>query len=281
MKKENKIVCPNLMAVAQEKYFYKQNRLTLQEEDILRKIIPELSSESLVDLNLAFLSLSTSYYKSGSPFSKKTQMDIDNTNEAQNKIEINFMEEIHSIIEGLGNKLLACKTIDDLKILEEQDELLMTILFLCFQYCRTRKMKNNALNLFQNEDSLIPRKFWNNICWTFALKLAVDIASHPDLRFVLLENNTSEPFLTSDQPIFNLFDYGIGQKEQIAELAFYYPLSPKVALLIHFKGKQMELFELLTLDEEMVSFLNKRVYEISDSFIFAHSKEQLKNYLNE
>lgn len=279
-KRLRKIDRPNLMNVAQERYFYKAAEFTEAEELFLKDFIQSLSpTEELKRFNLEFVSMFTITNKLKKLVSLNTNklVDTDSITEEVRKLEINLIEDAHCKIEDLGSKLIKYRSLDDLKTINQNDYLFDAILFLCIQYFRTKNLKISALAKFKGtEHEEIMNKSWNIISYALATIFTKSISLNTDLRFVFLENNTSTTFITGDQPVFNLLNDKLNEKGEVAELELYYPITPHHALKLYFDSAQTEQFTSKEVDEELVSYLNKKVIQNSDFYVFANSKEQLE-----
>jgi len=277
-KSEQKIINPNLMGVAQERYFYELIDFTDKEEVFLEDFIKSISHDSVVDLNINFLQIFTSTNK----LKKKI---INNGIGGSNKeiiereirvLEINLMEDAHAKIEQLGTMLVDCVNSRNYKFLENDDAFYETIMFLCFQYVRTKKMKRAIESSFAGNKSFNMFKFWNITSYAFATTFARSLSFNPDIRFLFYENNTNVNFLTCDQPIINILSDLIDENGNTKGFEWYYPLSPKLALLVHLRTTQKTNIESLLINEPLVIYLNQKVIEYSEDFIFSDNKEQLE-----
>ena len=278
LKETDKIIKSDLMGVAQEKYFYKLVDFTAEEEAFLVKYI-EHSSPSLVkDLNFDFLRLFTSTGKLKKQLDATTNPAVDKDKYAEEirKLEINLMEIGHGKMEALGQKLLAYRSLDDLKSLEEKDYLFEAIMFLCFQYFRTKSMRKSALQSFVGGlYEVLADKSWNILSYVTATTLAKNIALDPNIKFIFIENDTANHFITSDQPVFNILNDQTNENGEVTHLEFYYPISPKHALTIHFRDDQVDKFVSKIADDTMINYFNKKVFDNADFFVFADTKDQL------
>lgn len=282
-KSSDKIEQPNLMKVAQEKYFYQLEDFTEEEEAFLSKFIDYFSHNAVKDLNKSFLAYFT--------FPSKLKRLLDqNNNPSINKswisekireIKINFMEDAHCLIEESGKKLIQHRSLDDLKTILDDDNIFDGIMFLIFQYMRTKNMKNAAFKIFKGDkNEHIIKKSWNIISFTFAMNLSKRISLDERIKFIFIENKTENHFITGDQPVFNLLGDILNDKGEVNELELYYPLTPKCAINIHFRSDQIEQFESKFAEKEQVDYLNKKVFENSDYYIFADTKKQLEEIKN-
>jgi Protein of unknown function (DUF4238) len=150
-KELGKIEKTSLMGVAQEKYFYKLVDISDEDEEYLKKFIERISPKSVKDLNFDFLRLFTITSKLKKQLEQTTNPIIDKElfTEEIRKLEINLMEIGHGKMEALGQRLLTFRTIEELKTLEQSSYLYDAIMFLCFQYFRTKGMRESVLKSFK------------------------------------------------------------------------------------------------------------------------------------
>lgn len=279
LKTNDKIIKSDLMGVAQERFFYKLIDLTNTEEDFLVEYIENNSPSAVKQLNFDFLRLfiSTSKLKKALDTTTKSHVDKDFYATEVHKLEVNLMEKVHGKMEALGNDLIACRNLNDLKGIEQGEKLYEAILFLCFQYVRTNNMRKSALKFSQGKSyEELSRKTFNIISYVTATTLATNISFDNNLKFIFHENNTNENFITCDQPVFNILNDKIDEDGNVTDFELYYPVTPKHALTLHFRDDKTDRFLSKNPDEEIVNFLNRKVLENSDFFVFADTKEQLE-----
>jgi len=274
-----KIERPSLMGVAEEKYFYKLIDFTDKEEDFLKKYIDKFSPEAVKDLNFDFLKLFTSTSKLKEHLGKNSNPAVDKEKVAEEikKLEINLMEYAHGKMEALGIRLLQYRNIEDLKTINQDDYIFDAIMFLCFQYMRTKSMRNSALKSFIGGPyEELAKKSWNILSYVTATTLAKNISLDTKLKFTFIENYTTNHFVTCDQPVFNILNDKLDKQGEVIGLELYYPITPNHALTIHFRAEQKDKFEGISADNAMVEFLNKKVFENSEFYLFADTKELLE-----
>jgi hypothetical protein len=283
-KEQNKIIKPGLMGVAQEKYFYGLVDYTDEELVFLKNFVDSNSPAVLKSLNSDFLTLFTSTTILKRELAANTNPKVDRELIASKikEMEANSMEDAHCIIEKLGFKIIQCRSLEDLKELSIDDNHFDAIIFLCFQYYRTKKMRKSVLKSF-NGDRFegLADKSWNIISFVLANNLARNILHDNNLRFIFLENNTKIPFITGDQPVFNILNNKLDDNGEVMELELYYPLTTKHALSLHFRAEQADLFESKLVDENEIIDLNKRVYENADYYVFGDTREILEDMKKE
>jgi len=278
-KELGKIERPNLMNVAQERYFYKLIDFTEDEEVFLKLFIENISHPSVKDFNLDFFAMFTINGKLKKTLAQTINPLIDKTRfeEEIRKIEINLMEDTHCKMEEMGKKLIMYRSLEELKTILHDDYHFDGLMFVCFQYFRTRKMRNAVLKRYKDSKyEELMEKTWNILSYAFATTLTHSIALNPRLKFVFIENNTDRHFITGDQPVFNILGDKLDEKGNVMDFELYYPLTPKHALNIHFRTEQTEQFENKSADIGMVDYFNKKAFENSDYYIFADNKEQLE-----
>jgi len=265
-KKENKVIKTNLINIAQEKFFYSSEDFTIEETEYLKDLTLRLSDSYSLPANLNILSAFTLYSNIKIKLNKN---NIDFNEEELKFIRTNFIEDLHSKFENYGKKLIAVKQLDDLIFLKDQKELLKTMIFLCFQYGRTKNMKNS----FSKTSFSI--KYNNPISLIIGNTMANKLTFEKKLRFKLLVNKSNVNFITSDQPIINLVDRnGDGS---VDDLVFYYPLSPEIALKIDYKNNESS-FESVNIVESMVRYLNSKIHQYSNNLVFSKSEQQILKY---
>ncbi len=280
LNESNKVIKSGLMGVAQEKYFYKLVNFTEKEETFLKNYIEKFSPAAVKSLNLDFLKLftSTSRLKKSLDETLNSSVDKEKYAEEIRKLKFNLMEIGHGKMESLGHKLIAYRSLDDLKTIEQDDYLFDAVMFLCFQYFRTKSMRKSALQQFNGVPyEELAKKSWNILSYVTATTLAKNLSLDQNIKFIFHDNTTSELFITSDQPVFNILNDKVDENGEVTHLEFYYPISPKHALTIHFREEQAEKFIRNNIDLGQVEYFNKKVVENSDFFVFANNKEQLEN----
>jgi hypothetical protein len=238
-----------------------------------------MSHPSVKDLNMDFLHLFTITGKLKVLLHQNTDPYIDKSIylEKIREMEINLMEDAHCKMEELGEKFIQYRSLDDLKTILNDDYIYDGIMFLMFQYIRTRNMKKSVLQRFKGDKyEYILEKCWNIVSYAMATTMTRSISLDDRLRFVFIENKTDTPFITGDQPVFNLLGDKLNEKGDVAELELYYPLTPNCAINIHFRSEQLGKFENKCADSALIDYLNKKVFENADYYLFANTRKQLE-----
>ena len=96
------------------------------------------------------------------------------------------------------------------------------------------------------------------------------------LRFIFIENNTTTPFITCDQPVFNILNDKLNDNGEVVEMELYYPLTSKCSFYLHFRPTQIDRFESMIADEDYVTYLNRKVFENASYYVFSDDKHVLE-----
>ncbi|MES2614071.1 MAG: DUF4238 domain-containing protein, partial [Bdellovibrionota bacterium] len=151
-----------------------------------------------------------------------------------------------------------------------------------FDFHKTRFLDN--INKFAGT-GIDLEKIWFPLSHILALTLSdslIDISCTDPKKFelILLKNNSSIPFITSDQPVVNTFvtDADIRKQTEVKELELYYPISPTRAVLItqnipSLNSKIIEIKE----DNEVLNY-NKHIIRQSHEQIYSNQKELLEKH---
>lgn len=281
-KQLNKIERTSLMGIAQERYFYRLVDFSDSEETFLKNYIEKFSPAAVKDLNFDFLTLFTSTSKLKKQLEKTTNPKVDKVKyeEEIRKMEINLMEIGHGKMEALGHKLISYRSLEDLKTIEQEDYIFEAIMFLCFQYFRTKNMRSSVMKQFSGTHyEALAEKSWNILSYVIATTVAKNIALDPNLKFIFHENTTIENFLTCDQPVFNILNDIVDASGEVQNLELYYPLSPKYSLTLHFRTDQTDKFVGNNITKEQVDYFNQKVMQNADFYVFSNTKEQLEELI--
>jgi hypothetical protein len=275
--RDKKIFNPNLMGVAQKRDFYKLNELSREDISFINELVIRNSPKELVDGHENLLK-NFSYVRK----LKDLLSDISNTNDEETKHVIglylhNYEEELHSNAENVGGKYLDELLNGNTDFFSTTTGFSEFIFFLNVQYFRTKKIKESVVNAFALNQPLINMEgCWNVLSHIFATNAAHSFCLDREKYKLVLINNKSElEFITSDQPVINVFSLSIPKNQAPERCALYYPISPKLAVLFiekrYFEGE----YE-LTFDERSVRSHNDAIINSSLEQVFASDKLNLE-----
>lgn len=130
------------------------------------------------------------------------------------------------------------------------------------------KYKKIAVNfLLENidEKNLVP-----HLSLLF-LSRCSDTFINRNAHLTVLKNFTTESFFTSDQPIINLKSKDNGSMPD--EFVLYYPLSPKIAILVNDNNV---VNEITIIDKNVIRKYNDKLIKEAYEYIVSSNEEQLR-----
>ena len=272
VEQQSTIIHTDLMNVAQKRYFNKFDKFGRLEKDFLNHIASKIKGpiKAMIDDLITDINL----FNNLKELQEKITTEVP---EPLNELEKNGFEPLHTIIEENGSKLIACRQLKDLHLFDDDLSKFEALMYLCFQYFRTKKHKDNQIENFKNTELDI-EKIYNVLVIINAAQVAQNISFDPKIRYCFLEIDTDEiSFITSDQPVINLLADKLDSDGNVKDLLLYYPISPKHAIKLEFNDSgdkyQYHAISLLEADE-----LNRKIIAGSHEFLFSDSKEQLASY---
>jgi hypothetical protein len=269
--RNNKIFTTNLENIAQERDFYRLNKLTSDELLFLKQLFLDLP-EPLRILANNWITLSNYIFDVKEVFSKA---GISKVPDKEFDVLINNAgEELQSKYEVVGKKYLNLLWNKETKFFETEQSSCEFITYLSMQYFRTKNMQNKMLVGKEKYKTIRIDKIWNVMRNIFATNVAGNIfIDRENWELVPLSNVTSIPFITGDQPVINIYGK-MGEKTE--KVMFYYPIKPDFAILLKKKNDSYTLIS----DEDNVIFYNNKIVYYSDMQIFSNSL-QMEKYFNE
>lgn len=286
--RNGKIFQTNIMNIGQEKSFYTLKNITETEIEILRNInkgMPDIVRKSHEEIfkvileqnRLRKINYLIQKLQIENDEIKQIKIEMDNLiNEIDNNSYEYYHSEIENDIQNVINLILEKKI--DFK--NNRDMRNRFLNYAVRQYTRTKRMKKalthvwNAVSTTCKIEDLGLKDLLIHI---FSDKVSLGVINHkPEFEIFLIENNTDEEFITTDQPIINT--YMLDSTQEVSDLEFYYPVSPKLAILI-----AKNAIETRTLSLEKVINFNKMMVMNADSQIYGTSEkilERYKNFLN-
>ncbi len=276
----NKIICNrngkifpvNVSNVAVERDFYKLSELTHEHIKFIEWTISQSDSNELKEQNKKWVLIFSQYSILKSVLREKGINSEDITLELR-KMEVEFEEDYHFDIESRAIPIIEdIRRNVDLDSLKDRKTKIDFFYYLCVQFFRTKKIKDNFELSFSTSLpepvgcalNILRAIFATNVSWSIL-----------DYKTILLINNTDEQLITTDQPIINIA--AIGKKVlEDEDMEYYYPLAPYVAILLS-KSEKHSDFQSLFLNNGDVEYYNKSMEEVSHNMTFSHP--YFKNHL--
>lgn len=262
-KSNKKTFTPKVEGIANERYFYKTNVLTLQQLDFLYKMWVDDVAEPLKDALMGWLRVfaEKDFFQT---FCKEKGWNV-----ASEWYLKNTEEKMFAHIEGFIPKWRNHLVTFDTSYWDDDDNKFMFILWIILQYIRTPQMQRNYLSKFEGtEFEDLGKNTQNVFRWLFATRGAHNILFSKDMKIIRLENKTNENFITSDQPVINV----CASYKNIGELGYYdlelyYPITPNKAILITPKDCYSPWQEIELTDLQVKQY-NIALEKMSERFIF-------------
>jgi hypothetical protein len=217
------------MGVGQEKDFYRIREMSPEDVAFLRNFC-SIQPPELREINLNWIGLFNRI------FELKHAMlvagaDVASLTRAMDTAEIQVEESFQGAIEQNGAGCLDALLKGDVSFYRHIEERWPFIQYLCTQYTRTKAMKERALLKEYRLAVRDPEVIWNAMAHIIATSLGASLV-RGQFQLYLLRNNTSVPLITGDQPVINVHATDLKPGEAVQDLAFYYPLSPSLAVLV-------------------------------------------------
>jgi hypothetical protein len=262
------------MNIAQEKYFYEIKKLSKNDILFLQNFVESISTGIIREANLKWVDL-FSFIHRFEEMVKKEGALTEKLEENINQLVKNLNEDSHNFIENRSIDYIEKLLEKDSSFFENDEDRGKFLVYLVAQYLRTKSMRERLLNNAGSTKSINVENCIGALSHISTTTIAFNMFASPDFRTItFLENNTDLEFLTSDQPIINIHAYDTPTNQAPEKLAFYYPISPKLAILVSQDVKDSSI----ELSEEDVEDYNQKLISFSLEQIFSSSEELLKKY---
>jgi hypothetical protein len=254
--------------VAVERHFYKVYRLADDEINLIRVILGDQrhprAKEADNDL----------WFRLMAPVQivDQNRERISNIEEVDEHIDVhltNTLEDYHSENEGRFVPILKLIRNGDLSFLRDQSADIQFFHFVGLQYMRTKGVRERSIQITQEENGLDISRIWPILSIFLGSDLGLNLYLDRTRRQITLVGNcTGVPYVTSDQPVINL------DEKPTERFALYYPITPKIALLLS-EVDEEPAFSTHTLTAEQVVRLNERMAVASHSQVVADREAAL------
>ena len=278
--RDKKIYRSNLKDVGEERDFYKPKCLTKDDIQAIRKIFIEpISSDEVKQLNLGWLKL----YEGISNIQRYlNKHDLNQADIRQLEVNLHNIEEDHYMrMEKAAWTYLASIIREDLSFYEREEDHINFIIFVCFQYFRTKTFYKRMRYAFNDSDDKIlnVERAAAFIRFYGATNVGASIYREKGIwKLVLLRNQSDIPFITCDQPVMNTFAYGKPAMSQVEDLELYYPIAPYLAVLLT-KKKCFSYTDKSDIQKIEADTYNALAVNASYEAIYGNQEQVLKDQL--
>jgi hypothetical protein len=269
---DGKIFNPNVANVAVQRDFYKLHTLTTADVTAIRLFFKDSppAAKPVIENFIAMFGLVGRLKEllAGNPA----------TASAVDKYMIMAEEEFHAQLEGNIKPIFDAIRRRDLSFYLDPDLCGQFTHFLSLQHLRTKGMRERILaNESERPGGFSPERCWNIICHSAAVIAGGSLLLERDKRpLILLENDTGTPFIVGDQPTINLLAPPPGEMPRL--LAFYYPVSPRLAVILD-EANELTGFRPGQASTEQVERLNEKMQCAAHKQVFASSREMLERFV--
>lgn len=266
----------NIMGVGQERDFYKLKKVKSEELKFIAYVIGK-SREHLQKSHTSLLKQFNLVFQL-KEFIESKGFNDKGANDLLDLMIHNFEEDLHTKIESSAIKYIDSILREDIKFYLTDEGCMDFIYFLSIQYWRTNRVKQNVIKSLSNVTEINFEDAWNILRHIFATNMAwVLYAERKVFKMVLLKNESAKEFITGDQPVINTFADLRESKTPPTEIELYYPVSPKLAILITEREENQKI-QLKSLNEHDVASYNKMIVINSYTQIYATSMSILEEY---
>lgn len=280
--RDGAIFSSNLMGVANKRDFYKIRELDENDIEFVKRFAIEQSTPYLKEVHLRTLNSFALVFKA-KKFLESSGKDDPELNKEIDELINNFEEDFHGEIEKSSIKFINYILEEKIDFYQDKEERVGFLCFLCFQYFRTNKIKANMISNICS--SGIPEnwcmhfeKTYNIFSHVFAYNVAYSLAMDSGFKILPIKNNSSISLITCDQPVINTFSVGSSPRKMVDKLELYYPVSPKMAILITEKAKYPNIDALTINESSKIHDYNLLMIAASHEQIYSNSKDLLEAY---
>jgi hypothetical protein len=260
--------------VAVQRDFYKLNLLTDEDIKFIREIFIEPLPEVSRGVSENFLLMFGLWPRQRAAL---TEAQIEANPELVALIDeqiFNAEEDFHSGVESRAAPLVEAARKGNLSFYEDRDSAITFCHFMCLQHFRTKAIRERTIQRFSSRLNIDISRTWNIISHILAVTAGASLFRERKARpLFLLQNETSIPFITSDQPTVNLQGGSLNDAAP-EHLSFYYPIAPTLALLWDEPGQDTG-FRNRKLTDDDVKILNAQEIRTSNLQVFANTSAAL------
>jgi len=271
--RNGKIYCTNTKNVAKERDFYRLRDLTENDIDFLKVAIQE-SPQHLHSLHRALMSKFAKIARLHAVADAALPGD-DEARRALEEAVINTEEDLHSQIEDRAVPLIESMRAGNIDFFSDDKAVVDFFYFLGIQHMRTKGCREDVVKrLAEASPSFDITRMWNILSHVLGMNIGWSLyATRRNYRLVLLENLSETPLITGDQPILNT--YAREDSMPPSELEFYYPLSPKLAMLLTDKIDAFQVDRGIMTSTDVETY-NRLILRSSHEQVFSSSECYLK-----
>lgn len=262
---DNKVFRTNTVNLAIENRFYELKEISDKDIQTLRHIFNSNHSDQPVEHILIELFDKVFQLMKAIPDFESQPDEIKNLFK---KFIVNANEDLHARIENIGYDYLYALIEGNELDLSHPDRLYNFILFIVYQYSRTKKIYERG-KVETEESDVDFESIWPVLTHLVSYRVSLNLYDRwGSYSIIKLHNNTQKYLITGDQPVINLCSGNVNEAAGNFEL--YYPIKPKLAIWITTNKVDSQEIDLSLSD---VKRFNQLIYEESFHQVYAVHKE--------
>lgn len=269
----------SIKGVAVERDFYQVQHITSEWRDFILAF-SEISPKELQEKHHSYLNdfLKVQEYKRIYKLKGKKNKKID---DHFNAWKSNAIENLHTAHESDVKEILIALENKNLTVLDDVQTMCKFLSFFSHQITRTKPFKTKILANIKNEDlKVMYQKTWWFISYIIGMNMGKSFFETRKIDIhCLLINETTEDFITSDNPIINVhqsLDEDVLAVPLENEDDSFYAISPKIGYMINKSDRFKEGINYVSID--FVQEMNQKLALNADQFIISTNEAQLKFY---
>ena len=275
--KDQKIFRPNPSKTMVERDFYKLQKLTRADIFILQKLLIEkTASPHLRELHKTLIE-QFAYIAEANEKLKVHPNASGTDREMVRKLTIEAEEKLHCGVEESAKPILEALRNKDGNVIYSDDTAIPFFDFLSHQFFRTKRKRDAIVEAAKG---ILPAENVQRIrillCYCYATNTGGSLyCDRHEFEIIFLDCQADSEFITGDQPVVNILGDKDGRPPE--ELAFYYPLSPNLAMIL--APKSLKSRAVLTkFDIAATNELNDLIAWESGQLLIARSPDQLTRH---
>jgi hypothetical protein len=270
---DRRLFATNPINLAVEGGFYEMVRLNNADIAFIRKFVVDAATHPAAKRNHeSLLKMLTAPARVVAAH----QHNIANVSEVNAALDIfrtNVLEDLHAGAEERFLPLLNRLYAEDISFYNDDRLIIHFLHYICMQHMRTKGIKAEGISAFQVLNGVDLSRTWDIMSQMFAANIGASLyRERRDRKLILLKNPTEIDFVTGDQPTLNL--NGKGDRKPLETLVYYYPVSPRIAIILTETDGQPP-FTTEPLTSTQIRQLNARMARAAHSQLYARSEDVL------
>lgn len=282
---KGKVIFDSTRMIAKERYFYKVKPLTQEHIDNIKRWSKQ-SPKHLEDNHMSYLSDFVCMQQAEMQY-KQSGIYDEEIEKCFEVFKCNGIEDYHTSHENDVKEIIQALVKQDLSVLEKDNRKLVFFIYLAHQFTRTKTFRDRVLSVIGNNSdpqlqkiNRLTKESWWFISYMFGMNIGWSFYSTRNHdSYCLLINNTSESFITADQPVVNVHQELTDEVKppEDHQCDLFYPISPTVAFMINRSNRFKP--GISHVDINIVREMNSKVARNAHEHVFGKSQESLKPYL--